>query len=307
MRHLLTLNDLTADEIEEILALASQLKHEYEQGERPPVLSGRVLGLLFSKPSLRTRVSFEAGMNHLGGTSLYLGQDVGWGTRETIADFARVISQYVDVIVCRTHAHESIEDLAKYSECPIINGLTDLAHPCQALADVMTLRELKGSNEEAKITFIGDANNVSRSLALACSKLGISFSIAAPNQYQFDDGLLDELQQENPRIEISQTDEPSVALANASAVYTDVWSSMGFESEQETRQKDFADYQVNSKMMSLAPSDAVFMHCLPAHRGEEVTNDVIDGPQSVIVKQAANRMHLQKGLLLWLVRKAEAA
>ena len=246
-------------------------------------------------------------MNHLGGTSLYLGQDVGWGTRETIADFARVISQYVDVIVCRTHAHESIEELAKHSDCPIINGLTDLAHPCQALADIMTLRELRGNNEQAKITFIGDANNVSRSLALACSKLGISFSIAAPNQYQFDDGLLDELQQENPRIEITQTDEPSVALANASAVYTDVWSSMGFESEQEERQKDFADYQVNAAMMSLAPSDAVFMHCLPAHRGEEVTNDVIDGPQSVIVKQAANRMHLQKGLLVWLVRKAEAA
>ncbi|MDG2381081.1 MAG: ornithine carbamoyltransferase [Pirellulaceae bacterium] len=306
MRHLLTINDLTSNEIEEILSIATDLKRRYERGERPPELAGRVLGLLFSKPSLRTRVSFEAGMTHLGGTSLYLGQDVGWGTRESIADFAKVISQYVDVIVCRTHGHEMVVELAKHSDCPVINGLTDQSHPCQALADVMTLRELKGQNGSKKLTFVGDANNVSRSLALACTKLGISFAIAAPSSYQFNSSLLDSLQKMNSKVEITQTDDPRVALKDASAVYTDVWSSMGFENETETRKKDFANYQVNARMMEFAPSDAVFMHCLPAHRGEEVSAEVIDGPQSVIVKQAANRMHVQKGLLLWLIKKSQA-
>ena len=301
MRHLLTLNDLRQNEIEEILQIATDLKQHFEAGERPPKLSGKVLGLLFSKPSLRTRVSFEAGMTHLGGTSLYLGQDVGWGTRETVSDFARVISQYVDAIVCRAHAHHAVEELAQHCDCPVINGLTDRAHPCQALADIMTLRELRGQNGRSKLTFIGDANNVSRSLALACCKLGISFAIAAPKKYQFDEGLFSTLRASNSSIELMQTDQPQEALRGASAVYTDVWSSMGFENESEQRTKDFAEFQVNAQMMSLAPPDALFMHCLPAHRGEEVTDDVIDGPQSVIVQQAANRMHLQKGLLVWLM------
>jgi ornithine carbamoyltransferase len=301
MRHLLTLDDLSTAEIEQVLTLSETIKREYQQGIRTPRLSGRVLGLLFSKPSLRTRVSFEAAMTHLGGSSLYLGQDVGWGTRESVADFARVISQYLDAIVCRTHAHESLEQLAGFSSCPIINGLTDLAHPCQALADVMTLRELGSRQRPLKLAFVGDGNNVSRSLAIACSRLGIHFSIAAPAGYHLEPQLLDRLNRDNPRATVEQTADPAVALEGATAVYTDVWSSMGFEQEADQRARDFAAYQVTSRMMESAPKDVIFMHCLPAHRGLEVTDDVIDGPQSVIVAQAANRLHAQKGLLVWLV------
>src|SRR5262245_58371742 len=225
MRHILTLDDLSKQDIEQILELARDLKRDFEQGRRVPRLSGRVLGLLFSKPSLRTRVSFEAGMTHLGGASLYLGQDVGWGTRESIADFARVISQYLDAIVCRTHTHHTVEQLARFSSCPVINGLTDLAHPCQALADVMTLRELGSHRRPLKMAFIGDGNNVSRSLAIACSRLGIHFSIAAPDGYHLEAGLLERLRTDNPQVHLQQTTDPAEALRDATAVYTDVWSS----------------------------------------------------------------------------------
>lgn len=301
MRHILTLNDLSTQEMENILALAAQLKDEYQRGIRKPLLAGRVLGLLFSKPSLRTRVSFEAGMTHLGGTSLYLGQDVGWGTRETVADFSRVISQYLDALVCRTHVHETIEELAAHSVCPIINGLTESAHPCQALADVMTMRELASKDRPLKLAFVGDGNNVSRSLAVACSHLGIQFALAAPKGYLLETELFEQLNRERPQTPVMQTTNIAEALSDASAVYTDVWSSMGFEEESERRERDFADYQVNTKLMALAPRDALFLHCLPAHRGLEVTNEVMDSPKSVVVQQAANRMHLQKGLLVWLL------
>ncbi len=303
MRHLLTLDDVNRDEIEDILALATELKDQLQRGVRTPILAHRVLGLVFSKPSLRTRVSFEAGMAHLGGTSLYLGQDVGWQTRESVADFGRVISQYVDLLVCREHAHRTVDELARHASCPVINGLTDTAHPCQALADLFTLRELKGTQRPLKLAFVGDGNNVSRSLAIACCKLGVTFALAAPRHYQLESSLIDRLQREYPECSLQQTEDPKEALQHASAVYTDVWSSMGFESEAERRNRDFASYQINAKIMSLAPADAVFMHCLPAHRGQEVTDDVIDGPQSVVVQQAANRMHLQKGLMVWLVEK----
>ncbi len=185
----------------------------------------------------------------------------------------------------------------------MINGLTDTAHPCQALTDVFTLREVKGTQPAPKLAFIGDGNNVSRSLAIACSKLGIPFALAAPAPYQLEASLIERLEKENPGCSLLQTDDPQVALRDASAVYTDVWSSMGFESETERRNRDFASFQVNSEIMSLAPADAVFMHCLPAHRGQEVTDDVIDGPQSIVVDQAANRMHLQKGLIVWLMEQ----
>jgi ornithine carbamoyltransferase len=240
-------------------------------------------------------------MQQLGGTSLYLGQDVGWGTREPVSDFANVVSRYLDAIVCRTHEHQQIEQLAAYSSCSIINGLTDTAHPCQALADIMTIRELGSQARPAKLTFIGDGNNVSRSLAIACARLGIHFSIAAPPGYHLEDELLARLRRENPQVELLQTTDIAAACEEATAVYTDVWSSMGFESETAQREKDFAAYQVNATLMSRAPSDAIFLHCLPAHRGFEVTDEVIDGPQSRIVEQAANRMHAQKGLLVWLL------
>lgn len=302
MRHILTLNDLSTTDMEAILALADQIKAEYQQGIRKPILAGRVMGLLFSKPSLRTRVSFEAGMSQLGGSSLYLGQDVGWGTRESVADFAQVVSQYLDVLVCRTHAHALIEELAANCICPVINGLTDSAHPCQALADIMTLRELAPKNRPLKMTFVGDGNNVSRSLAIACSHLGVQFCLAAPNGYQLEPSLFEKLNTARPKTRVSQTSDIPVAVKDATVIYTDVWSSMGFEEEAEQRERDFASYQVNRELMALAPSDALFMHCLPAHRGMEVTDDVMDSPQSVVVQQAANRMHLQKGLLVWLLQ-----
>jgi ornithine carbamoyltransferase len=304
MRHILTLNDLQTAEIERTLALAATLKQEFQQGIRTPYLAGRVLGLLFSKPSLRTRVSFEAGMSHLGGTSLYLGQDVGWGTRESIADFARVVSRYLDVIVCRTHAHADVEELARHSSCPIINGLTDTAHPCQALADVMTMREQCPVDRPPKLAFVGDGNNVSRSLAIACSQLGIHFSLAAPKDYQLEECLLRQLRAAHPQTTVEQTTDAAAALSGATAVYTDVWASMGFESEAARRARDFSPYQVNARLMSLAPADAIFLHCLPAHRGLEVTDEVIDGPQSRVIQQAENRMHAQKGLLMWFLTEA---
>jgi ornithine carbamoyltransferase len=237
----------------------------------------------------------------LGGSSLYLGSEVGWGTRESIADFARVISQYLDAIVCRTHAHADIEQLANYSACPVINGLTETAHPCQALADVMTLREEGSQERPPKLAFVGDGNNVSRSLAIACSRLGIEFSLAAPEKYFLETSLLTRLNREQPQTTITQTSDPREAVQNATAVYTDVWSSMGFEDESAEREREFAAYQVNQALLDVAPPDAIFLHCLPAHRGLEVTDEVIDGPQSRIVQQAANRMHAQKGLLVWLL------
>ena len=304
MRHFLTLADYTSDEVEEILEISAELKAGYEEGNRPSLLTNHVLGLLFSKPSLRTRVSFEAGISHLGGTSLYLGEDVGWGQRETPADFSRVISQFLDFIVCRTHAHSDVETLAKFADCIIVNGLTDKFHPCQALADVLTLREFKGTLKDCKLTYVGDGNNVARSLALACDRLGITFTVACPNEYQLDQSFLDSLQ--NPDL-ASQTADVETAVVDADAIYTDVWSSMGYESEEAKRKKDFAAFQVNEQLMSKAPADAIFMHCLPAHRGDEVTDGVMDSVQSRVVEQAANRMHAQKGLLVWLAKQANKA
>lgn len=301
MRHLLTLFDLSPDEIQQIFALANELKMALERGERQPYLAGRVMGLLFEKPSLRTRVSFETAMAHLGGSSQFLGQDVGWGQRESVEDFARVLSQYVDIIVCRTRDHQRVEQLARHSSCSVINGLTSVSHPCQALADLFTLREVRGCLSNKTLAFIGDGNNVARSLAVACGKLGVHFVIASPPAYHIDKPFVDRLNDEFPKLELRTTDDPVCAVRDAVGVYTDVWASMGQEKEQETRKRDFRDYQVDGQLMAKAPSDAVFLHCLPAHRGEEVTDEVIDGPQSIVVQQAANRMHVQKGILAWLL------
>ena len=302
-RHLLTLLDLSQTELRDLLELASSLKAKYVQGTREPMLQGHVMGLLFSKPSLRTRVSFEAAMSHLGGTSLYLGQDVGWGKREPASDFGRVLSQYVDVIVCRTFAHELIEELASYCDCPVINGLTDRAHPCQALADILTVYEECGSLTGKVVAFIGDGNNVARSLALACLRLGLEFRLSAPKGYEFPDEFLKLLDGTDGDGTVTLEHDPAQAVKGADAIYTDVWSSMGQEKEQKQREKAFAGHQVNAKLMAAAP-EAIFMHCLPAKRGQEVTADVIDGPQSRIVQQAANRMHAQKAVLAWLLEAA---
>ena len=302
MRHVLSVLDLSPAEIEKIFALSADLKQKLSAGVREPLLPGRVMALLFDKPSLRTRVSFESLMAHLGGNSLFLGQDVGWGKgREPIADFAQVLSGYVDVIVCRTNEHSRIEELAKHSRCPVINGLTDFSHPCQALADLFTLREIFGKLAGRKFAFVGDANNVARSLAELCGLLGMEFAIAAPKGYQFGDDFFAELKQVAPGMKISQTADPQAAVKGASCVYTDVWTSMGQEAEKETRLKAFADYQVNAALMKHALPEAKFLHCLPAHRGEEVTAEVIDGPQSAVLEEAANRLHVQKGLTAWLL------
>ncbi len=300
MRHLLTLLDVSPDEIQEILRITSDLKAKFLQGNREPLLPGRVLGLLFSKPSLRTRVSFEAAMAQLGGASLYLGKDVGWGDREPASDFGRVLSQYVDAIVCRTHQHAQIEELAQFCDCPVINGLTDSAHPCQALADVFTIEEEKGSLAGRSMTFVGDGNNVARSLAVACKLLGVKLILAAPAGYEFADDFLVMIENLPGAGEVAVVSDPVEAVKWTDVVYTDVWSSMGQEAEHSQRQLAFTGYQVNAAMMKHAP-DAIFLHCLPARRGEEVSADVIDGPQSRIVLQAANRLHAQKAVLTWIL------
>jgi ornithine carbamoyltransferase len=263
------------------------------------------MALLFDKPSLRTRVSFEACMTHLGGATQFLGADVGWGRRESIADFAGVLGQYVDVIVCRTNHHKRVEELAKYSACPVINGLTDLDHPCQALADLFTLQEIRGELSGQTLAYVGDANNVARSLAAACAKLGVKFTIASPKGYQLDDAFVAAVEKDAPGAKIARTDDPAAAVKGADAVYTDVWTSMGQEAQQAQRRSDFAAYQVNGALMAKAPKKAIFLHCLPARRGEEVTDEVIDGPQSRVLEQAANRLHAQKGLVAWLLGESQ--
>jgi len=301
MRHLLTLNDVSAEEIQRIFALTKDIKAKLLSGIREPLFPGRVMALLFEKPSLRTRVSFQAGMAHLGGTSMMLGDDVGFGRRERVDDFTRVLCEFVDVIVMRCKKHETVEQVAKYATCSVINGLTDQAHPCQALADLYTLQEHVGSLAGTKLAWVGDANNVASSLALGCGLLGVEFSIAAPQGYEFPVEFIESLHKSCPDIMITTTNDPNKAVLGASAVYTDVWASMGQEKEKEQRKRDFADYQVNQKLMASAPDDALFMHCLPAHRGDEVTNEVLESPNSIIVKQAGNRMHVQKGVLAWLL------
>ena len=301
MQNLLTLCDLTSQQIETIFAVTKDLKAKYQTGLREPLLPGRVMALLFEKQSLRTRVSFETAMINLGGGSLFLGRDVGWGERESIADFGQVLSQYCDVVVCRTNSHDKIVQLAEHCTASVVNGLTDLAHPCQALADLYTMTEIHGKLKGLKLAFVGDANNVARSLALACGKLGLQFSLASPAGYRFDEPYLKMLAKECPGFTIEQTSNAARAVEGAAAVYTDVWTSMGQEEERVARQQAFQKFQVDAKLMAAARPDACFLHCLPARRGEEVVADVIDGPHSAVIQQAGNRLHVQKGLLAWLL------
>lgn len=301
MRHLLNVSDLSTDEILRIFALSEDLKAKFRAGVREPLLPGRVMALVFEKQSLRTRVSFQAAMTHLGGDSMMLGDDAGFGKRESIADFTRVLSEMVDVIVLRTKAHQTVVEVASHAACSVINGLTDQSHPCQALADLFTVREHAGALRGTKLAWVGDANNVARSLAMGCGLLGVEFAVASPAGYDFDQPFLDKLAAKAPGAKFLATRDPREAVRGAAAVYTDVWASMGQEAEQEQRRRDFADYQVNAQLMAAAGPTARFMHCLPAKRGEEVTDEVIDGPYSIVVEQAANRMHVQKGILAWLL------
>lgn len=306
MRHLLTWSDYETTEVRRILEIAVDLKNLDYEGNRPPILERRVVGLLFEKPSLRTRVSFECLATQTGAASLFLGQDVGWGKREPVHDFIPILTSYVDCLVIRAKSHAAVEEAASYSQCPVINGLTDWSHPCQALADVMTIEELFPGKENLKIAFIGDGNNVAFSLALLACKLGMNFSIACPTGYEFAQTAIDQIESNavSPKL-FSQSNDPAEAVADADIVYTDVWASMGQEAEQAKRTKDFANYQVNAELMGKANPEAKFLHCLPARRGEEVSADVIDSERSATIRQAENRLHAQKGLVVWLLTETQ--
>jgi ornithine carbamoyltransferase len=303
MRHFIDLLDVTRDDIRGLFDEAATLKAAHRRKEATPLLLGRVLGLVFDKPSLRTRVSFQAAMAQLGGASLFLsGKEVGLGSRESVPDFARTLSEYVDGVVLRTFAHQVVEEFAAYAGCPVINGLSDYYHPCQALADLFTMQEVFGAVEGRTLAFIGDGNNVARSLAICCGKLGVHFILAAPPEYRFDRAFLEAYGRQVPGAALTETGDPRAAVRQADVVYTDVWTSMGQEGEGENRRQHFAGFQVNEQLLALAPDHARVMHCLPAHRGEEITGPVLDGPRSVVFQQAGNRMHAQKALLKQLLR-----
>lgn len=302
MRHLLQLFDLSPDEVRTLLDQAARLKAARKQGLPSQSLAGRVVGLVFEKPSLRTRVSFEAGIAQLGGTSLFMpGSEVGLGWRETLTDFARTMSRYVDAMVFRVFKQDTVAGIAAVSGVPVINALSDEEHPCQALADLLTIREKLGEIAGKTVAFVGDGNNVAKSLAVGCGKLGAKFVLSCPKGYGFDDSFVRRYRSEVGGV-LPEINDPAKAVAGADVVYTDVWTSMGQEAEKEKRLADFAPYQLNAALMNSAPAHAVVLHCLPAHRGEEITNEVVDGPQSAVFDQAENRLHAQKAVLEWLVK-----
>ena len=302
MRHFIDMLDWDGDEIRTLLKDAAHLKKEQQKSRAKPTLQGRVLGLIFEKPSLRTRVSFQSAIAHLGGSSIFLSSDVGLGTRESVPDFARTVSRYVDAVVLRTYLHQTVLDFAEYSECPVINGLSDYYHPCQALGDALTMTEVFGKLHNRTVAFVGDANNVARSLAIVCGKLDMRFILSAPPGYGFDKPFLD-VYSHSIGGDLLEEPDPRQAVASADVIYTDVWASMGQEDEADERRTHFASYQVNAELLRLAPQEARVMHCLPAHRSEEVTDEVLDGPQSIVFAQAGNRMHAQKALLQRMMGK----
>lgn len=304
MRHLTSLFDLSSDDTLEILARASELKALDQAGERPPRLAGKVLTQIFEKPSLRTRASFSAAMSHLGGDSQFFETAAaGLEGRESVEDVARVISGYSDVLVLRTFSQQKIEQFADLASCPVVNGLSDDRHPCQALTDLLTLQEEWGDLSGRRLVYVGDGNNVAASLAIACGHLGLRMTHSAPAGYELDETFCALLSERVPGAELTLEPDPVVAVAEADVVYTDVWASMGQEEQKDERSEAFVDYQVNSALMDSAPDTCRFMHDLPARRGLEVTDEVIDGPRSLVFLQAENRMHLAKGLLVWLLAK----
>ncbi len=304
MRHFLSLADYAHDELTDILNLAIRMKDEWRHGGNPPMLKDKVLAMVFQKPSLRTRVSFDMAMRHLGGDALYLSpSEIGLGQRESIADVSRVLSGYVQVVMARVFEHEHILELARYSSVPVINGLSDFNHPCQAMADMLTILERFGQLKGLKMTYIGDGNNVAVSLAFACMSLGIDFTIAAPEGYALPSRALamaEEMAQESGA-SLHQVHDPQAAVEGVHVIYTDTWVSMGKEDEAQGRREVFQPYQVNGALVDLAEPSAIVMHCLPAHRGEEITDQVADGPHSVIFQQAENRLHAQKAILATLL------
>lgn len=301
MKHLLKLGDLTYEEILSILNLADQLKYERKNGIRKNYLAGKHLGMIFQKSSTRTRVSFEVGMSELGGDALFLSnRDLQIGRGEPVQDTARVLSRYLDGVIIRTFEQKEVEDFAKYGSIPVINALTDYCHPCQVLADLMTIREYKGSFKGLKMCFIGDGNNMANSLMVGALKTGMSFSIACPDGYQPDSQLIEWARTFGDKFYM--TSSVMEAAENADVLYTDVWASMGEESEKEIRMKAFAGYQINDGVMSAAKKDAMVLHCLPAHRGEEITAEVFEAHAEEIFDEAENRLHAQKAVLCKLLR-----
>jgi ornithine carbamoyltransferase len=300
MKDLVSLNDLAPKEILDIMKLAARLK-KAPLSQRS-IFKDKTLALLFQKPSNRTRISFEVAMVHLGGYVLYLSpQEIKMGDREPVKDVAHVLSRYVDGIVARVYSHQDVVDLAHYSDVPVVNGLSDLEHPCQALGDIFTVAEKK-KLKKVVVSYIGDGNNVLNSLLIVCAKLGVSMKIATPPGYRPNADIYDEAVEmaSKKKASIQIFNDPHDAVKDSDIVYTDVWVSMGQEAEKEKRLRDFAPYQVNEDLMSVAKKDALIMHCLPAHRGEEIT-DIIDGKNSIVYDQAENRMHIQKAILLKLL------
>jgi ornithine carbamoyltransferase len=299
-RHLLTILDLSREEIEALLARARELKALHYQGRNPMPLTGKTVAMIFDKPSTRTRVSFEAGIAQLGGSSIYLAPGQTQMSRnEPVADTARVLSRYVDAVVVRTFAQETVEELARHCTIPVINGLTDTHHPCQVLSDLLTMQERFGDLTNLKVAWVGDGNNMANSWITAAMHLDFALHLACPPGYGPDAALLHQAQAQGARVFLGQ--DPQEAAAGAMVINTDVWASMGQEDEAAERQKVFKPYQVNSNLMKKTAPGAIVLHCLPAHRGEEITGEVLDGPQSAAWDQAENRLHFQKALLEWLL------
>ncbi|RJQ44775.1 MAG: ornithine carbamoyltransferase [Anaerolineaceae bacterium] len=301
----LAIADYSPEELNEFIDLAIDLKTEYFLHGNRPILKGKVLGMIFNKPSLRTRISFDMAMRHLGGDALFISpNEIGLGKRESIADVARVLSGYVQGIMARVFEHEHILELAKWSDVPVINGLSDYNHPCQAMADILTIKENFGKLHGLNVTFIGDGNNVAVSLMHACTKLGLNFSIANPEGYDLPEKAIESARKfalaSNSQIKLFR--DPHEAVAGADVIYTDTWTSMGQEEESLKREKVFPPYQVNQTLISEANPDVIVLHCLPAHRGQEITDEVADGPHSRLFPQAHNRLHAQKAIVLRLMQ-----
>jgi ornithine carbamoyltransferase len=299
MKHFLSAGELTRDSALALFRLAAELKEGWKSGRRPTPLGSRTFALIFEKPSLRTRVTFEVGINQLGGRGVYLaGAEIGLGTRESVPDVARNLSRWVDGICARVYAHATMEALAAHASIPVINGLSDHEHPCQAVADFFTLWERGVDLGKLRLAWIGDGNNVCHSVLLLGAALGADLRVACPPGYEPDPRVVAEARRKGGSVTV--TTEPDEAVRGADVVYTDVWTSMGQEAEKTKRQEAFARYQINAPLLGFARSSALVMHCLPAHRGEEITDDVLDGPQSVVLEQAENRLHAQKAVIVAL-------
>ena len=304
MNHFIAITDHSTDWLQHVLDVSKRLKKQLKDtGRNEPILAGKTLAMIFEKPSLRTRVSFSTGMVQLGGASLMLrGEEMGWGHREEVRDVARVIASMCDGIMARTFEHAKVLELAKWSRVPVLNGLTDYNHPCQAMADFLTIEEHFGKLSGLTIAFIGDGNNVARSLAVLCGKLGVRFLLARPDGYGFPAEFIKNYTTHVGPTPPDELTDAAAAVKKADVIYTDVWTSMGQEAERDDRLRVFAPYQVNAALLKQAPKHAKVLHCLPAHRGEEITDDVIEGPASAVFQQAGNRMHAQKAILEWLLK-----